>query len=193
MVCKRSDVLYSETQMASVAKRLRQRIVVPPFVGSSPIVRPDSNQLFLSGSVQAIGVFVQSVGWIAPIPVHCSKPNEVRFAIANHTSLGNLVFLPTPKTLRWGRFRLLCRLSAFSPHPAPLDSPQQEQCLTFLVERPIIRYIFARVGITMRSPIVGSIKNIRAKNYSIHPVATVNRSQTLTGQITVKSVAYEAP
>ncbi len=27
--------------MASVAKWLRQRIVVPPFVGSSPIVRPD--------------------------------------------------------------------------------------------------------------------------------------------------------
>ncbi len=26
--------------MASVAKWLRQRIVVPPFVGSSPIVRP---------------------------------------------------------------------------------------------------------------------------------------------------------
>ncbi len=26
--------------MASVAKRLRQRIVVPPFVGSSPIIRP---------------------------------------------------------------------------------------------------------------------------------------------------------
>lgn len=27
--------------MASVAKWLRQRIVVPPFVGSSPIVRPN--------------------------------------------------------------------------------------------------------------------------------------------------------
>lgn len=27
--------------MASVAKWLRQRIVIPPFVGSIPIVRPD--------------------------------------------------------------------------------------------------------------------------------------------------------
>ena len=27
--------------MASVAKRLRQRIVVPPLVGSTPIVRPE--------------------------------------------------------------------------------------------------------------------------------------------------------
>lgn len=29
--------------MASVAKRSRQWIVVPPFVGSNPIVRPGSN------------------------------------------------------------------------------------------------------------------------------------------------------
>ncbi len=31
--------------MASVAKWLRQRIVIPPFVGSSPIVRPQ-HQLY---------------------------------------------------------------------------------------------------------------------------------------------------
>jgi hypothetical protein len=31
--------------MASVAKWLRQRIVVPPFVGSSPIVRPRVKQI----------------------------------------------------------------------------------------------------------------------------------------------------
>ncbi len=32
--------------MASVAKWLRQRIVVPPFVGSSPIVRPYERKIF---------------------------------------------------------------------------------------------------------------------------------------------------
>jgi hypothetical protein len=31
--------------MASVAKRLRQRIVVPPSVGSNPIARPRERQL----------------------------------------------------------------------------------------------------------------------------------------------------
>ncbi len=30
------------TNTASVAKRLRQRIVVPPFAGSIPVVRPES-------------------------------------------------------------------------------------------------------------------------------------------------------
>ena len=33
-------MLYLYTDTASVAKWLRQWIVVPPFVGSSPIVRP---------------------------------------------------------------------------------------------------------------------------------------------------------
>ena len=35
--------------MASVAKWLRQRIVVPPFVGSSPIVRPSNQFLNKTG------------------------------------------------------------------------------------------------------------------------------------------------
>lgn len=34
-------------RMASVAKRLRQWIVVPPFVGSSPIVRPSFGDYYL--------------------------------------------------------------------------------------------------------------------------------------------------
>lgn len=36
--------------MASVAKRLRQRIVVPPLVGSTPIVRPTATK----GTVEMI-------------------------------------------------------------------------------------------------------------------------------------------
>ncbi len=40
---------YSEKNTASVAKWLRQWFVVPPFVGSSPIVRPFKSP-FLIGS-----------------------------------------------------------------------------------------------------------------------------------------------
>ena len=40
--------------MASVAKWLRQRIVVPPLVGSSPIVRPVFSLLILISSPKGL-------------------------------------------------------------------------------------------------------------------------------------------
>lgn len=42
--------------MASVAKWLRQRIVDPPFMGSSPIVRPVSKSVRLVGTCECMYV-----------------------------------------------------------------------------------------------------------------------------------------
>ena len=43
----RSDAIVTK-DMASVAKWLRQWFVVPPFVGSIPIIRPFNSELFNS-------------------------------------------------------------------------------------------------------------------------------------------------